>query len=263
MSVLRSRDNARVRRWASLVRDAAARKRERRAMAEGPHLVAAALERGRPLEALVLSESGLSRPEIARLVDRAGMAPVMLADRLFRATFDVDSPQGVAAEISTDAAAGAATGKGDLVFLEAVQDPGNVGAIIRSAAAFGAASVVVDGKCADPWSPKALRGGMGGHFSLAIRQCRSLEEELRAFPGWIVAAVSGGGESLDRARLEEPVGWLFGSEGAGLSPALAALAAQRVTIPIAASSESLNVAAAAAICLYEAASRRGRAQQVA
>jgi TrmH family RNA methyltransferase len=258
MSVLRSRDNARVRRWASLVRDAAVRKRERRAMAEGPHLVAAGLERGRRLEALVVSESGLSRPEIARLVDKAGMAPVMLADRLFRATFDVDSPQGVAAEISTDAAAGA-TGKGDLVFLEAVQDPGNVGAIIRSAAAFGAASVVVDGKCADPWSPKALRGGMGGHFSLEIRQCRTLEDELHGFRGTIVAAVSAGGVSLARAELGTPVGWLFGSEGAGLSAALAALAAQRVTIPIAASSESLNVAAAAAICLYEAASRRGRA----
>lgn len=231
-------------------------------MAEGPHLVASALERGRRLEALVVSESGLSRPEIARLVDKAGMAPVMLADRLFRATFDADSPQGVAAEIATDAAA-RATGKGDLVFLEAVQDPGNVGAIIRSAAAFGAASVVVDAKCADPWSPKALRGGMGGHFGLEIRQCRALEAELRAFPGCIVAAVSGGGESLDRARLEEPVGWLFGSEGAGLSPALAALAGQRITIPIAASSESLNVAAAAAICLYEAASRRRRGEQVA
>lgn len=258
MSVLRSRDNSRVRRWTSLVRDAATRRRERRAVAEGPHLVAAALERGRRLEALVVSESGLSRPEIARLVDKAGTAPVVLADRLFRATFDVDSPQGVAAEISTDTAA-AATRKGDLVFLEAVQDPGNVGAIIRSAAAFGAASVVVDPKCADPWSPKALRGGMGGHFGLEIRQCRALEEELRAFPGGIVAAVSAGGASLDRAELEEPVGWLFGSEGAGLSPAVVALAAQRVTIPIAASSESLNVAAAAAICLYEAASRRRRA----
>lgn len=260
MSVLRSRDNARVRRWASLVRDATVRKRERRAMAEGPHLVAAALERGRRVEALVLSESGLSRPEIARLVDTAGMAPVMLADRLFSATFDVDTPQGVAAEISTDPAAGAPR-NGDVVFLEAVQDPGNVGAIIRSAAAFGAASVVVDGKCADPWSPKALRGGMGGHFGLEIRQCRGLEEELRSFPGKVIAAVSAGGESLDRAQLDGPIGWLFGSEGAGLSPALAALAGQRVTIPIAAASESLNVAAAAAICLYEAASRRRRGEQ--
>jgi TrmH family RNA methyltransferase len=210
----------------------------------------------------VVSESGLARPEIAGLIEQAGTPPVVLADRLFGATFDVDSPQGIAAEISTDATALAA-GQGAFVFLEGVQDPGNVGAIIRSAAAFGAACVVVDGKCADPWSPKALRGGMGGHFALEVRQCRALDQELHAFQGRIVAAVSSGGERLDRAQLAGPLGWLFGSEGAGLSPALAALAGQRVTIPIAASSESLNVAAAAAICLYEAASRRGRGGQVA
>ena len=255
MSVLRSRDNARVRRWASLVRDPAVRKRERRAMIEGPHLVGAALERERRLEALVVSESGLARPAIARLVLSAGMAPAILADRLFRATFEVESPQGVAAEISTDAAGTPV--EGDRVFLEAVQDPGNVGAIIRSAAAFGAASVVVDGKCADPWSPKALRGGMGGHFGLEIRQCRTLEGELQTFEGMIAAAVSEGGVSLVRATLESPIGWLFGSEGAGLSPGVVALAKQRVTIPIAASSESLNVAAAAAICRYESRARRG------
>jgi TrmH family RNA methyltransferase len=226
-------------------------------MAEGPHLVAAALERGRRLVAVVVSESGLSRPEISGLVENVGTPPVLLADRLFRATFEVDSPQGIAAEISTDPAG--SPQEGDRVFLEAVQDPGNVGAIIRSAAAFGAASVVVDGRCADPWSPKALRGGMGGHFGLEIRQCPALEEELQAFPGRIVAAVSAGGAHLDRAQLEGPIGWLFGSEGAGLSPSVVALAAHCVTIPIEASSESLNVAAAAAICLYEAASRRRRA----
>jgi RNA methyltransferase, TrmH family len=254
MSVLRSRDNARVRRWASLVRDPAARRRERRAMVEGPHLVAAALDRGLRLEALVVSESGVGRLEIARLVQGAKMPAAILADRLFRATFDVDSPQGVAAEIPTNCVERPV--EGDCVFLEAVQDPGNVGAIIRSAAAFGVASVVTDAKCADPWSPKALRGGMGGHFGLEVRHCATLERELQAFKGTVVAAVSAGGASLARAALQRPIGWLFGSEGAGLSQEVVALAGLRVTIPIATASESLNVAAAAAICLYEAGARR-------
>lgn len=255
MTILRSRDNPRVRRWASLVQDGALRRRQQRAIVEGPHLVASALERGRAIEALVVSESGLKRPEIAALAGRAGIAPTVLDDRLFRGTFDAETPQGIAIEIAIGEAPAAQ--RRSAVFLEGVQDPGNVGTMIRSAAAFGAAVVVADGKCADPWSPKALRAGMGGHFSLAVRHVTSLEPELRAFSGSLVAAVSHGGVPLPEADLRAPVGWLFGSEGAGLSEAVLACARERVTIRLDPSAESLNVAAAAAICLYEMARREG------
>jgi TrmH family RNA methyltransferase len=145
--------------------------------------------------------------------------------------------------------------RGATVFLEGVQDPGNVGAIVRSAAAFGAGTIVLDRRCADPWSPKVLRAGMGGHFSLGIRQVEDLAAAIRAFRGRVLCATARGGLGLRDVVFAGETGWIFGGEGAGVSPGLEALAAERVSIPLAPGSESLNVAAAAAICLYEAFSR--------
>ena len=245
MSALRSRDNPRVKRWVKLVRDARLRRKEGRLLIEGPHLVQAALQAGIQPHAFLVSEKGLANPEIASLVSR----PVILGDRLFAGIVDADNPPGIAAEISIPA--GGAP-DGDAVFLEGVQDPGNVGTIIRSAAAFGVKSVVLDAACADPWSAKALRAGMGGHFQLAIDT--AFEERLKAFKGVLACTVVRGGKPL--RDVPSPVGWIFGGEGQGVSDAVAGLAKLKVTIPMAPGSESLNVAAAAAICLYETFSRR-------
>lgn len=242
---LTSRDNAKVRHWAKLASDRRYRKSEGRALIEGPHLVQAALHAGLRPHAFLVSEKGMANPEIAALVSK----PVVLGDRLFAGIVDADSPPGVAAEISIPPAK---TAHGDAAFLEGVQDPGNVGAIIRSAAAFGIATVVLDRACADPWSPKALRAGMGGHFRVAIGA--AFEEQLKAFKGTLACTVVRGGSAL--RDIPSPVGWIFGGEGQGVSAAVARLARLKVTIPIAPGSESLNVAAAAAICLYETACRR-------
>jgi TrmH family RNA methyltransferase len=145
--------------------------------------------------------------------------------------------------------------RGHAVFLEGVQDPGNVGTIVRTSAAFGIASVILDSGCADPWSARALRAGMGGHFLLSIRQVASLEAAVNEFQGTLIATVARGGVELRQAKLSGPMGWLFGNEGRGLSAGLEKKAGRRVTIPMAAGAESLNVAAAAAICLYETSSR--------
>ena len=126
-----------------------------------------------------------------------------------------------------------------------------MGAILRSAAAFGVGEVVVDRACADPWSPKVLRAAMGGHFKLALRQVADLAKALEDFQGTLVCTVSSGGTPLKALELPGRIGWIFGSEGRGVSPALAATAGRKVTIPMTPGSESINVAAAAAICLYE------------
>lgn len=248
MTPIRSRDNPRVKRWMKLAADARLRREERRALIEGPHLVAEALRaRLEPL-ALIVSETGLEHAEIRSLV--AGRQPVVLGDRVFAAVVDAASPPGIAAEIAIPQQPGA-TGQTS-VFLQGVQDPSNVGAIVRSAAAFGAGEVVLDRACADPWSPKALRAGMGGHFRLGLRQVAALESALEAFGGTTVCAVAAGGVSLRALQTKgERLGWIFGAEGRGVSEALARRAALRVTIPMAPGTESLNVAAAAAICLYE------------
>ena len=249
--MISSRENARVKRWAKLVRDPGLRRQERRAVIEGPHLVAEALQASLQPLALLVSESGLARQEIQALL--AGRESVVLSERVFRSIADAESPQGIAAEIAFPEL----EAHGDCVFLEGVQDPSNVGAIIRSAAAFGAGEVVLDRGCADAWAPKALRAGMGGHFKTAIRQVTSLGPELKVFGGTLVCTVAQGGTALRKAHLQGRLGWIFGAEGRGISEAIARYAKLKVSIPMARGSESLNVAAAAAICLYEALSRPG------
>ena len=241
---LTSRDNPKVKRWAKLVRDAKLRKKEGRLLIEGPHLVEAAMRAGLQPHALLISERGQRDPEIASLT--AGANPLVLSERVFAGIVDADTPPGIAAEVSIPSL----QKKGNVVFLEGVQDPGNVGTIMRSAAAFGIACVVLDRGCADAWSPKTLRAGMGAQFALQIQSVPSLESELERFAGRILCTVSRGGEALRDVDPSGRVGWLFGSEGQGVSEAAARHADVRVTIPVAIGTESLNVAAAAAICLY-------------
>ena len=248
MTVIRSRDNARVKRWAKLASDGRFRKTEQRVIVEGPHLVAEALHAGVKPLALIVSESGLKRDDIQKLI--AKQARVILGDHLFGVVADAETPPGIAAEIAIPQA-NADTEK-SCVYLEGVQDPSNVGAIIRTAAAFGVREVVLDRACADPWSPKVLRAAMGGHFKLGLRQVPDLASDLEDFSGTLVCTVLTQGVSLREASLAGRLGWIFGAEGQGVSPAVAAKAAIKVTIPMAPGTESINVAAAAAICLYEA-----------
>lgn len=256
MTAIGSRDNPRVKRWRALGADARQRRREKRALIEGEHLVVAALEAGAAVEALILAESAAAR--FAPLVRRGAPAPVLVADRVFGSIVEVESPAGIAAEIAIPTARKALGEAPGCVFLEGVQDAGNAGAILRSAAAFGLRHAVLGEGCADPWSPKALRAGMGAHFSMEIREQAGLAEAIAAFGGRLACTVVRDGTALGKADLSGRLGWLFGAEGRGVSPALAAMADLRITIPMPGAAESLNVAAAAAICFYEASTRGAR-----
>ncbi|HYL89013.1 MAG TPA: RNA methyltransferase [Burkholderiales bacterium] len=214
------------------------------------HLVAAALSAGIRPAAVIATEAALGKPEVSSLVRQSRLQPVVLSASAFDAIADAETPPGVAAEIPLPDL----KREGPAVFLEGIQDAGNVGAIIRSAAAFGVGTVTLDRHCADPWSPKVLRAGMGGHFGVGIRQVDDLAAAVSGMR--LICTVVHGGRPLREADLSRPIGWAFGAEGAGLSARLVARAAERVTIPMA-SGESLNVAAAAAICLYESFSRPG------
>jgi TrmH family RNA methyltransferase len=196
-----------------------------------------------------VSENAAERLAVNDLVKRAGRSVVLLSERAFRAIVEAETPQGVAAEIAIPA--GAPRG-GDSAFLEGVQDAGNVGAIMRSAAAFGLNTVYLDKACADAWSPKVLRAGAGAHFALSIVQGGEPPG------GKLLCAVAHGGTPLRDADLTGPLCWVFGAEGSGVSRELQAKARARVTVPASEAVESLNVAAAAAVCFYEAFSRRAR-----
>jgi TrmH family RNA methyltransferase len=251
MTVIRSRDNPRVKRWVRLAADSSLRRSEKKALIEGPHVVAEALAAGVEPLALIMSETGLERPELRSLIGKR--EPVILADRIFGLVADAETAPGIAAEISIPAKAAKAGAAA--IFLEGVQDPSNVGAIVRTAAAFGAGEVILDRACAEPWSPKVLRAAMGGHFKLALRQVADLEAELAGFPGTTLCTVANAGVPLRSVELRGRVGWVFGAEGRGVSEAIATRSALKVTIPMSPGTQSLNVAAAAAICLYEAFSR--------
>jgi TrmH family RNA methyltransferase len=248
MSPIRSRENPRVKRWTKLASQRAFRRSEQALLLEGPHLVGEALGAGLEPIALIVSEPALEHAEVIRLIGTR--RPVVLAERVFRAMVEAETPLGIAAEVPMPRPQ--ADASKHAVFLQGVQDPSNVGAILRTAAAFGVGEVVLDPACADAWSPKALRAAQGGHFKLAIRQSADLAQALVQFAGTTVCTVVTEGIALRRARLEGRLGWIFGAEGRGVSGAIARNAALRVTIPMAPGTESINVAAAAAICLYEA-----------
>jgi TrmH family RNA methyltransferase len=249
VTVLTSRDNPKVKRWAKLATDARYRRSEKRALIEGPHLLAAVLERGHKPVAVLATEEGAADAEIGELIRRSGVRPVLLSRGVFRGVVEAETPPGLAAEIAIPE--GGKEAGGTAVFLEGVQDPSNVGAILRSAAAFGVKRVVLDRACADAWSPKALRAGMGGHFAVSLEVKADLSAELNAFQGDLLCTVPHGGMPVEEADLTGPVGWVFGGEGRGLSEETLRKVPLRVSISMAEGNESLNVAAAAAICLYE------------
>jgi TrmH family RNA methyltransferase len=248
MSVLSSKDNPKVKHWAKLVRDARYRAEERRTLIEGPHLLEAFQQAGLEPKAVLVTEKALDRKELSAL---AGKAPTVVTESVFRAIVEADNPPGIAAEIEIPVR----PQRGEhVVFLEGVQDPGNVGAILRNAAAFGVGKVVLDKACADPWSPRALRAGMGGQFVVAVREVAKLD--FAGFEGTLLCTVVRGGIRLQEADLVGALGWIFGGEGRGVSAEVERQVKVKVTIPIAPGIESLNVAGASAICLYEGFSRR-------
>ena len=142
------------------------------------------------------------------------------------------------------------------VVLDCLQDAGNVGSILRSAAAFGFGQVLALKGTAALWSPKVLRAGMGAHFALRLVEGLSIGD-LAALDIPLLVTSSHQGALLHKAPLPWPCGWVLGHEGQGVSAALQALASQSVRIAQPGGEESLNVAAAAAICLHASAAALG------
>jgi TrmH family RNA methyltransferase len=255
-----SRQNPRFKELRSLAEDP---RRHGAALAEGIHLVATCIERGVVIKLLVISDSGLKNEEVGRLVNRAGgIDCLQLSDVLYREVTGIGAPTGIAAVIEIPAASDVPL-QGDTVLLDAVQDAGNVGAILRTAAAAGIHDVMLGAGCAGAWNMKVLRAAQGAHFSLSIREQVDLAAALAGYGGLSVATVAHGGVEIHDTDLSGPVCWLFGNEGAGLSPAMLAVARIHATIPLAAGTESLNVAAAAAICLFEAIRQRRKVKRPA
>ena len=260
MALIASRQNPRFKALRAL---AAEPHRNGQALADGIHLVSVCLERQVAIALMLASESGLRNREIGDLLARAkGIEIVTLSDALYREITGISSPTGIAAVIGIPPATDEPP-HGDAVLLEGVQDAGNVGAILRTAAAAGIGHVLLGPGCAGAWGLKVLRAAQGAHFSLTIREQVDLAAALGASGVTSIATVARGGIEPWNIDLSGPTFWLLGNEGGGLSAPLTAAADLRATIPLAVATESLNVAAAAAICLFEARRQRVKAREPA
>jgi TrmH family RNA methyltransferase len=250
---------------------------------EGPKLVEDALRSGLQAEALLVSEAG--ETELERILRAASESEAGIprsrvmrtTDKLFASVAGTETPQGVAAlfrqplwqfdDVVRGAAAADGALRGDaalVVVLAAVQDPGNIGTIVRSAEAFGATGVVTTRGSADPWSPKALRASAGSGLRFPVLRGMAIPvllAQLRVAGVKIVAASSHSGAVTGAredaaADLREAVAIFIGNEGAGLPHEIEHVADARISIPMSVAVESLNAGVAASVVLYEAARQR-------
>lgn len=230
---------------------------------DGEHLIEEALVSGIPIDVAAFAERHGNRPLADRLRGE-GVTVVFVTDAVLSAISPVQTPSGVVGIARRPAATleHVFAAKPPLVgMLHDVQDPGNVGAVVRAAEGCGATGVVCSERTADPFGWKALRGAMGSTFRLPVAAGRPLDAAIalaRSRGLRVFATTARGGTSLPECDLRGPAAVIFGGEGAGLPSALIDAADAQLTIPMKAPVESLNVAIAAALVLYEAARQRHR-----
>ncbi|WP_313953984.1 RNA methyltransferase [Accumulibacter sp.] len=258
MKRIASRDNAQYKTLLKICRSGRERRKSDCVLLDGMHLIEAYGQHYGLPEELLVSDSGVSRPENASyLENRAATTKVtLLADALFDDLATVEAPSGIMAIVLRPRPAHGPADDADAILLDGVQDPGNVGSILRSAAAAGFCQALLSVDCAQAWSPKTLRAAMGAHFQLDIHENCDLPGFLATYRGQSVATALAGAESLYAADLGRPLAWVFGSEGLGVRSTVIAATGVQLRIPMPGASESLNVAAAAAICLFETVRRR-------
>ena len=229
MQRVTSRRNSRLREAIGLIASARDRRKAGKCVLEGEHLVSVYAERHGAPETLIVSDDALDRPEARALADAHAERTLVVPAKLLSELTVL--PAGVGMLAVVRALRPAATEPGDFcLLLDDVQDPGNVGSMLRSAAAAGVRQAFLSKHCVFAWSPKVLRAGQGAHFCLDIHEDVDLPAwatSYRARGGEVIATVAAGGTSLYDARLAGRVALAIGNEGAGLNPALAAEASQR------------------------------------
>jgi RNA methyltransferase, TrmH family len=252
-SFISSADNPLIKELRKLGASATAYRKQGRVWLEGEHLCEAALAAGVQPALAVFKQSFV--PAAQQIYAAAAIKNIVVADALWGQISSLESPAGMGFVCAVPGVPSLLPNQASVV-LDRVQDAGNVGSILRSAAAFGFTQIIALSGCAALWSPKVIRAAMGAHFSLQLHEAMDVD----ALDGLTVAlAVTSlhQGEDVQQlsqaGRLPRPCAWVFGHEGQGVSDALLARAKVQVRIRQPGGQESLNVAAAAAICLYASA----------
>lgn len=248
-----SRDNPVFKQLKKLADNARERRSEGKTLLDGVHLIEAYMAAfGEPL--MVIIPEGQSSVEATGLIQALEhVSTIMLPTLMFAELTPVANATGILALVKIPQLNSPEQPLFALM-LEDIQDPGNLGSMLRTAAASGAEVVYLSTSCTDAWSPKALRGGQGAQFVLPIVERADLVAELQNFSGNTYATTMQG-ESLYAQDLMQPTAFVIGNEGSGLRKQTAAAATKSITIPMVESSlgsvESLNAGAATAICLFE------------
>jgi len=243
-----SRDNPALMRLRKITADAGGYRKSGSVWIEGDHLLRASLQRGWTPSLVVITEAAM-QDEALRSLAESAQRVLVVPMALFKSLSGLESPAQIGAELTLPAAP-AIDGNAATVVLDRLQDAGNVGAILRSAAAFGVRQVLALKGTAALWSPKVVRAGQGAHFGLRLVEGLSAVD-LAVLTVPMVATSSYADQVLHRVVLPSPCAWVMGHEGQGVSAELMSRCALTVGIPQPGGEESLNVAAAAAICLYE------------
>jgi TrmH family RNA methyltransferase len=254
MKHISSRENSLYKELKHLAGNSQACRKAQRTLLDGVHLCETYLQHVGAPPLCVVGESALAHPEVEKIVARCESEKVeciAMPDALFRALsqvehgvdllFVIDTPRREAPHVMSRSA----------VLLDNLQDPGNLGSILRSAAAAGIEDIYCSAGTAFSWSPKVLRAGMGAHFLLNIVENVDLPKLIQSSTIPVLATSSHVERRIYDIDLTQPVAWLLGHEGQGVSAELQALATHLVTIPQIGAVESLNVAASAAICFFE------------
>lgn len=249
-----ARDNPLLQRIRKLGADPGAYRKLGGVWLEGDHLVGAALARGQGLGELLITESAWNTRVDWRGWAEKARRVVVVPDVLFKTLSTLESPASIGAVLPLPDFSAIAPDAFTVV-LDRLQDAGNVGSILRSAAAFGVRQVLALKGTAALWSPKVLRAGMGAHFALSLAEGLQ-PDDLAALTVPLLATSSHAGMVLGQGSLPHPCAWVMGHEGQGVNDALMSRCTYTVSIPQPGGEESLNVAAAAAICLF--ASRAGQ-----
>ncbi|NOU01624.1 MAG: RNA methyltransferase [Gallionella sp.] len=257
MKLIQSRDNPFFKELLKLTGSARQRGKVNQTLLDGAHLLAACLDAGVTPLHILLNTAALQDDEITSLLEQVGDVTIThLEDKLFAELSELKTHTGILTLIALPHPSAAVSDSRFALLLEDIQDPGNLGSILRSAAAAGCDAVFLSQGCADAWSPKVLRAAMGGHFALDIYEQQNLLDVARQFNGTLLATSLQATYSLYDCDLMGNVALIMGNEGAGLSDELLNLATQKISIPMSGKVESLNVAAATAICLFEVVRQR-------
>lgn len=257
MPMITSRQHSLIKQLIKLEKSSQYRKKSNLTLLDGIHLIQIySSVLGMP-ERLIVSQSYIDDTANKRFINMlfgsALSTVIVISNALFQEISPVKTPTGILALITIPDMAHKLSKKQDAfsVLLEAIQDPGNLGSILRSAAAANAMDIYLSPHCTDAWSPKTLRAAMGAHFFLRIHENCDLQTIAAQFSGTVIATSIQATKNLFDISLRGSVAFVFGNEGAGLSKEMIGVCDENIAIPMPGKTESLNAAAAAAICFFE------------